>query len=335
MLCEPESQWLGSKGSTGAQSPMIFHAGPNSPRARARALSASAADNMSIGVDQPFWASSFLTALTPGTPRVKSEARARVLWSGTLPIRVTTLLSERTLMSVSLRYSSLSRRPFTAFSIPSSFASTDFRCSSGTTCRALLTDVAPLMPLATSSAAVRSSALATLPRSVTIPLCVSTLMCRAFTRLSVTSAVFAFVVSQESFIICPAPSPAGLVGSPAFSALRASPGVDCASDIAGDSATATTVRTQSTSFIAWAPLICSDYVLHVARAVPYAPTPKTLQYLTISRSRGGQSGNAMRHGQRARLATANVATADEAQVIAEMRLQAARPVALPRLLPLG
>src|SRR5712691_8566679 len=40
-------------------------------------------------------------------------------------------------------------------------------------------------------------------------------------------------------------------------------------------------------------------------------------------------------GSAARLAAANVATADEAQVITEMRFQAACPVAFPRLLPLG
>ena len=34
-------------------------------------------------------------------------------------------------------------------------------------------------------------------------------------------------------------------------------------------------------------------------------------------------------------AAAHVAAADEAQMVAEMRLQAARPVAVPRLLPLG
>src|SRR5712691_8246762 len=40
-------------------------------------------------------------------------------------------------------------------------------------------------------------------------------------------------------------------------------------------------------------------------------------------------------GLAARLAAASVATADEAQVIAEMRFQAGCPVAFPRLLPLG
>ncbi len=55
------------------------------------------------------------SALTPGTARVRSAAWVLVLASGALPNRVTTPLSERTLMSASLSPPSLPRRSFTAF----------------------------------------------------------------------------------------------------------------------------------------------------------------------------------------------------------------------------
>jgi hypothetical protein len=61
--------------------------------------------------------------------------------------------------------------------------------------------VTPPIPLAISSAALRSSALDTLPRSVMTPAYVSTLMCRPATRLSKMSDDLAFVVIQESFIM--------------------------------------------------------------------------------------------------------------------------------------
>src|SRR2546422_9380485 len=55
-----------------------------------------------FGVDGRYYRSSSRRALTPGTPRVRSAARVLVLASGALPNRVTTPLSERTLMSASL-----------------------------------------------------------------------------------------------------------------------------------------------------------------------------------------------------------------------------------------
>src|SRR5438093_11286557 len=60
---------------------------------------------------------------------------------------------------------------------------------------------------------------------------------------------------------------------------------------------------------------------------------------TTSRRRSGSTG-CRRSRSRPRASAspstaANVPAQDEAQVIAEVRLQAARPVALPRLLPLG
>src|SRR2546429_473015 len=147
--------------------------------------------------------SSFLTVLTPGTPRAKSPARTFARALGTVPISATRALSERTLMSALFNPASLSKRAVTAPFMSSSFASTNLRCRSGTTCRRLVTPFTPSTRLAICSATFFAWALSTLPRSVTIPACVSTLIFLPFTWRSAKSFVFVFVVSHESLISVP------------------------------------------------------------------------------------------------------------------------------------
>src|SRR2546421_12615105 len=106
-------------------------------------------------------------------------------------------LSARTRMLAALSFSSAARRSRTAFVTSSSFVSSALRFAPGPLSSVLRADFTPAMPFVISSAAVRSSPEATLPRRVTTPCCVSTLICRALTRLSVTSAIFVLEVIQD------------------------------------------------------------------------------------------------------------------------------------------
>src|SRR5437773_3397892 len=114
-------------------------------------------------------------------------------------------LSARTRTLAPLTCCPASRRSRTALVTTSSFSSSALRFGSGTISSVLRTDLTPSMRFVISSAAFRSSPEPTLPRSVTTPLCVSTLIRRALTRPSVTSAVFVLEMIQESLISCPAP----------------------------------------------------------------------------------------------------------------------------------
>src|SRR5262249_19735898 len=79
------------------------------------------------------------------------------------------------------------------------------RFMSGTISSVFRTDFTPSTPFVISSAATRSSGEATLPRRVTTPLCVSTLIWRALVRLSATSFIFVLEVIQESLTPIPPP----------------------------------------------------------------------------------------------------------------------------------
>src|SRR5436309_9484105 len=142
------------------------------------------------------------------------------------------------------------------------------------------------MPRAISSAALRSSALDTLPRNMTTEPWVSTAMCLAFVRPSFVSASFLLVVIQESLVIWPTPSPLGFVDSSAFTVFSPSGGGDCASDLADNIIRRSWPRPEAP--VSWRSSSCLQGILEVTGDdhLVHEPRPGHSNHLSrMSRSR--------------------------------------------------
>src|SRR5262245_22770767 len=116
----------------------------------------------------------------------------------TSPVRVTT--PAFTLASTPFRFASCFRRLSTLLAICLSSALTALRSLGATTCSSFFTLLTPSIPCVISAAAVLASAESTFPRSMTVPLCVSTWTWVPFTRSSAKRAILVFDVIQVSLI---------------------------------------------------------------------------------------------------------------------------------------
>src|SRR5713101_116825 len=142
--------------------------------------------------------SSFLTDRTPGTARASSTARELAAGLRTCPRSVTTPASTRASMTAFWSCGSCLNCSSSSRAIAWSLASTSARRSRGTTSSSLRTCLTPSMRRTISAAAFLVSSESTLPRNVTTPRSVSTLICFPQKRRSLQRAVSIFTVSLES-----------------------------------------------------------------------------------------------------------------------------------------
>src|SRR6266849_11214150 len=142
--------------------------------------------------------SSFLTDRTPGTARASSTARELAAGLRTCPRSVTTPASTRASMTAFWSCGSCLNCSSSSRAIAWSLASTSARRSRGTTSSSLRTCLTPSMRRTISAAAFFVSSESTLPRNVTTPRSVSTLICFPQKRRSLQRAVSIFTVSLES-----------------------------------------------------------------------------------------------------------------------------------------